>query len=424
MKVLWFSNTPSLSRKGKKNYYNGGGWISSLEQHVKKQREIKLYVAFYSNDVSGIETDEYDGVQYIQIPKVHKSFKDKLLDLSVSRKKAANRDEERYIVDLKSVVDQVTPDVIQIFGSENKFGLISKYVDVPIVLHIQGILTPWLNALLPPGLSWHDYVFKPFRLKSILTKFSEKFAWEKNALIEQEIYKNISYVFGRTDFDRHVMGIMAPQALYVHCNEILREPFYEESTQERILPDKAVFVTITSYPTYKGVDLILKTAKILKSISGFDFEWNVYGVGEASATEKFVKVSANEVNVRFKGTASPKQLVHSLKNCTAYVHPAYIENSSNAVSEAQILGVVPIAVNAGGISTIIKDRETGILVPANDPYQMAWWMKHIYENPEKNVRLGNSARKEALKRHDRDCIVNTVLSTYNEMLKSQNEYSI
>lgn len=418
IKVLWFSNTPSLSRKGNKNYYNGGGWISALEQQIRTVQNIDLTVAFYSNNVSLIEIDEYEGVKYIQIPKAHKSVKDKLTDLCGSKEFAASRDEKRYITNLLSVIDYVSPDVIQIFGSENKFGLIAKYIDIPTILHIQGILTPCLNAFLPPGFNWKDYVLKPFRLRSILFKFSEKFAWEKNILIEQEIYKNIRYVFGRTDFDRHVMDIMAPQASYIFCNEILRAPFYE-ATEERSLPTKAVFVTTISYPSYKGVDLILKTAKVLKSILNFDFEWNVYGLDGASITEEFVNVSAADVNVAFKGTVNVEKLIHSLKSSTAYIHPSYIENGCIAISEAQALGVTPIAVAAGGVTTTINNLETGILVPANDPFQMAWWMKHLYDNPEENINIGENARKVALVRHDRDAIVQTVLSTYHSMINSR-----
>jgi len=46
MRVLWFTNTPSLYDQGK-HHYNGGGWIESLEQLIKEQEGIELAVSFF-----------------------------------------------------------------------------------------------------------------------------------------------------------------------------------------------------------------------------------------------------------------------------------------------------------------------------------------------------------------------------------------
>lgn len=64
MKILWFTNTPSLYPNGKRNCYNGGGWISSLEQLIRKNSGIELHIAFYSGDVDEIVYDKVDGVNY------------------------------------------------------------------------------------------------------------------------------------------------------------------------------------------------------------------------------------------------------------------------------------------------------------------------------------------------------------------------
>ena len=45
MRILWFSVTPSLFNP-KSNSHNGGGWIASLEQIVRKEPAIDLGVAF------------------------------------------------------------------------------------------------------------------------------------------------------------------------------------------------------------------------------------------------------------------------------------------------------------------------------------------------------------------------------------------
>ena len=46
MKILWFTNTPSLYEQGK-HYYHGGGWIESLKKLIRKRPGIELAVAFF-----------------------------------------------------------------------------------------------------------------------------------------------------------------------------------------------------------------------------------------------------------------------------------------------------------------------------------------------------------------------------------------
>lgn len=47
---------------------------------------------------------------------------------------------------LMNVVEDFNPHIIQVFGSENIYGLIAGHCSVPVVLHVQGILTTCLNT--------------------------------------------------------------------------------------------------------------------------------------------------------------------------------------------------------------------------------------------------------------------------------------
>ena len=90
-----------------------------------------------------------------------------------------------------------------------------------------------------------------------------------------------------------------------------------------------------------------------------------------NAVEKKLKTTFEENNVSFLGFTKPDDLTKILCESTMYVHTAYIENSPNSVCEAQCLGVPIISTNVGGISSLVEDGKQGILVPANDPWQMA-----------------------------------------------------
>ena len=112
-------------------------------------------------------------------------------------------------------------------------------------------------------------------------------------------------------------------------------------------------------------------------------------------------------------------LCETLLLSDAYVHTSYIDNSPNSVCEAQMLGVPTIATNVGGTATLIHDNETGLLVPANDPYQLASLIIMLQSDEETCVRLSHNATQVALTRHDKTKIVNEILNTYSSIIKDK-----
>ena len=58
------------------------------------------------------------------------------------------------------MIDAYQPDVIHCWGSELCFGLIAKYTDIPVVMHIQGIINPIYDAYCPAGMSGYS-ILKP-----------------------------------------------------------------------------------------------------------------------------------------------------------------------------------------------------------------------------------------------------------------------
>ena len=47
MRILWFTNTPSLVEKKFSNKLVEGGWIKSLEKFLNKKKDINLGIGFY-----------------------------------------------------------------------------------------------------------------------------------------------------------------------------------------------------------------------------------------------------------------------------------------------------------------------------------------------------------------------------------------
>ncbi len=411
MRVLWFTNTPSLYQQNA-NSYNGGGWIESLELHIRKNSSIDLGISFFHSDT--VFKAQKENVTYYPIRNKRNILKKIQYQFDSARK------EKEEIQSFLRIVNDFNPDIIHIFGSEMPFGVIAKYISTPVVLHIQGILTPYLNAWFPPGYSRKDipFLFR-FNFVQIFSYLRKYKYFSYQAKQEQKRLSHIFNYMGRTEWDRRVTSILSPNSKYFHCDEILREPFYIADVWRPHQRSKLILATTISSPLYKGFDLILKTATILSSMQSLSFEWHIFGNINPKLVERMCKVKAEDVNIKLHGIASAEKLVEELLNADIFIHPSYIDNSPNSICEAQMLGLPVISTNVGGISSIIKNNKNGILVPANDPYMLTAKILELRNNKNLAIRLSEGAKYSAYKRHDRDTIVTKNLSIYQSILSKE-----
>lgn len=219
-KVLWF--VPLTFAPDKKGY-NGGGWITSLLDLIKKS-PIEFAVAYWDSEDSFAIVDS---VQYYSMKRPCLSTLEKL-KYRIFQNVIAEEEAlwPRYIKAMQKVVKKYAPDLIHIFGSENPYGLIAKETSIPVILHIQGIINPCYNAYLPPFVSWKNSGLNPiFKLKS------HKDSWKCLCHREMVILEQIKYYMGRTEWDKRLISIFNSKSEYFYCGEVLREPFYDNSIQ-------------------------------------------------------------------------------------------------------------------------------------------------------------------------------------------------
>lgn len=420
MRVLWFANLmagykPHGQCRG--GGYNGGGWIGAALNEIKKRDDLTL--GFCSVMSGEPFKSEQDGVVYYPIPKPLGSALAKLLEklryiAGFSVYEYERRSWVYYTDYYKRVIDDFQPDIIHVWGSEHHYGLVYQVTEKPVILHIQGILNPYLNAFLPPFVSWREYRALSVNMKDWIMKLAYKRIWECNVYREQQIIKGIKYHLGRTAWDECVTYVMNPVARYFHVDEILRDIFYKSG--ERQIPDRLVIITTISSPLYKGYDLVLKTAKLLKYNLYLDFDWRCYGNIDPITVERQIEIRHDDVNVRLMGVASAEELKTVELGATLYFHSSYIDNSPNSLCEAQILGLPVVSTNVGGIPSLVDDGVDGFLVPANDPYQAAYTVQMLFKDKSMNIEMGKKAKRKAQERHRSERVVEQIMDIYDKVL--------
>lgn len=414
MKVLWFEvTTPS------RYDVNSGvraGWQDSLERIIRTIPDIELTVSFVATSPNMTEKC-IEGVKYVPM-NLKFSFFDKIKNKYSWCAYIRELDKE-----MKAVVSASNPDIIHVFGTEWLCGRIAMYTSIPVVIHIMGAIIPYNNALYPPGFSFKDIfesipIWKPITIiNRCLFEFKKK-NWAKQ---EEEVWNCVKYYMGRTSWDKALSHILHPNRVYYHVDEALRTSFFNSSICWSVdnVSEKVKLITIGNSSFWKGPDMVLKTARIL-SHYGIDYEWNFVGAFDGNIKkmiEKKIGITYEECHVNICGKVNAEKLTSMLCESTIYVHTAYVENSPNSICEAQYLGLPVISTNVGGISTLVGDNKSGVLVPANDPWQLADAIVSLSGDKDTIVYYAQNSKRMAIKRHSDENIKEQLLSCYNAILQ-------
>jgi colanic acid/amylovoran biosynthesis glycosyltransferase len=136
---------------------------------------------------------------------------------------------------------------------------------------------------------------------------------------------------------------------------------------------KPKLLTIARLHWIKGIDDLIETAQYLKS-KQIDFEWKVIGEGDQKHTERYayhIYKAGLQEQVLLLGKLSHAKTLKELSNTELYVQTSLSEGFCNAVLEAQALGKLCLAYDAGALSENIQSNITGFLSPKGQPLLLA-----------------------------------------------------
>lgn len=409
MKILWFTNN-SVNLDSNTL---AGGWMQRLEVAISKDVDIQLFIATrFKNKAVGKTV--VNNTTYIPICD-KRSLIEKRIDLMRNREP-----HDLFLSQYLYIVNDVKPDVIHIFGSEMDYGLIFNKTSIPTILHIQGILNPCFYQLDKNKVSFFRQIMSHSLIDYIRgSTFSNGFkTFKRRTRVESRILGNCQNVIGRTEWDKRVMSILAPDARYFHCDEMLRDEYFEASwcaKESNVLN----IVSTISGPAYKGHDNIIATCRVLVE-AGVKFQWHIVGISSDSVAYRLHYRKSKKLIkdiIEFHGNLPPKLMIQVLVDADVYVHPSHIENSSNALCEAMALGMPVIALDVGGNASMVESGIDGMIVPDNDPFSLAGMIKILVQNKVLSAQLGHHAKLRATARHDPDTIITQLKAIYSELVE-------
>ncbi|MDI6801160.1 MAG: glycosyltransferase family 4 protein [Thermodesulfovibrionales bacterium] len=98
------------------------------------------------------------------------------------------------------------------------------------------------------------------------------------------------------------------------------------------------------------------------------------------------------------------------------VHPSYAnEGVPQSVLQALAMGKALVASDAGAISEVVRDGETGLLIKPRDPKRLAETVIEFYRKPDLRVRLGENGRKLIVQNHSFEHMLDKIEKLYGSI---------
>lgn len=133
-------------------------------------------------------------------------------------------------------------------------------------------------------------------------------------------------------------------------------------------------------------------------------------------TELETQVAMQGLGHRFHFVGFCQDPTEYFSAADVFVHVPVREGLGVAVIEALASGLPVVASRVGGIPDLITDRETGLLVPSQDPTALSAAILHYLQNPEWAKRLGARGQARIRAEYDIAATVRANEALYVELL--------
>ncbi len=411
IKVLWVSNIlfpeASFLLSGSKEQRGSGGWLLASAQMLTERKEFKLSVVTASSVVSKITKLQGESILYYVLP-ICRTLKG-------------------YESCMKIVNQEFSPNLIHIHGTELPFGLACVNVcnNENVVVSIQGVISE-IAKYYYAGLSRSE-ILRNITFRDLFrgTLFQQKKLFKKRGEQEKLLLRKVNHVIGRTTFDKaHALGIN-PNVQYHFCNETLRSEFYTDFWEYDKCEKHSIFLSQTRYPV-KGAHILFeaisqimdKYPDLMVYVAGNNIvngNNRLSGTGYGLILKSQIKKLGIEKHICFMGSLTAEEMKNAMLKTNVFVCPSSIENSSNSLGEAQLLGIPCIASFVGGLPDFVHNESMGMLYRFEDATMLSYLIEEVFETTSFDNTI---MRQAARNRHDAFRNIKQTVEIYNSVMKA------
>lgn len=420
MKVLWMTNTPlgaACEALGTARAQSGS-WVDATARALAATPEPPQLAVATLAPGRELRRAEKDGVTYYCIPGGH-----------AHRGARAPR---QNVALWRQVVEEVRPDLIQIWGSEFTDGLdlLEAAPGVPAVLYTQGVITA-IDKYPNGGLPLRELcAAQPLLFKPITLKYRRDAAKMRAQVpFEQELARRVDCIITDNDWCAGFFRGIAPGATVAYhmlpMNEAFRKVHW---TAEGCVPH-TIFCNAGRTP-YKGLHMAVRALALIRAQYP-DVKLRIPGAINFERLDnprtppyfRYLYRLAKELGVldclEFPGVLTSEQMAGEMQRAHVFVMPSAIENQSSTLREAMLVGTPSVAANVGCVADSVIHNQNGYLYRYEEYELLAQYVMKLFADPQQAAAFSMEANRTIRTMYAREDTGIRMEEIYRQVLKNR-----
>jgi glycosyltransferase involved in cell wall biosynthesis len=232
------------------------------------------------------------------------------------------------------------------------------------------------------------------------------------------------FVVTCTQYNKEYLENLVDHRQGVHCvyHGIDLALFFAHAVERTPVPPYT-FITIARLVEKKGIPDILAALALLAE-EGFPFRYILIGSGDdkAQIVTQIEKLRLTE-RVTLAGTLAHEQVLKMFQQADCFVLGCRIARSGdrdgipNVLAESMALGVPVVGTRVSGIPELVEHEQTGMLVEASDPRELAQTLKRVVTDSELRRRIIPAARDKVSQVFDNKQLIEVLVALYRNLTK-------
>ena len=159
----------------------------------------------------------------------------------------------------------------------------------------------------------------------------------------------------------------------------------------------------------KGIEILLEAASQLPN------NYHLLIAGSGPLEEKVRKLSDEKTNLHYLGYQSKQNVLSLIRGSDLLIQPSLEEGISSTLLEAMACGTCVLGSDIEGISEVIENNKTGLLVEPNNSDELLNKILYLLPKKERRLSMANEGL-ERVKKYDWKIVGKLYLNFYESLL--------
>jgi glycosyltransferase involved in cell wall biosynthesis len=195
------------------------------------------------------------------------------------------------------------------------------------------------------------------------------------------------------------------------------EPGTVESLKKELgqSPDDRLVVHVGNIRPHKGHAILVDAARLIAQARTDVTIVSIGGEKHTGDLSRLRGLAQNIPRLRFLGRR--EDALAFIAAADVLVNPSTVEGLPVTLLEAMALSTPIVATAVGGVPSVVRDGETGLLVPPGDPAALADATLRILDDPPTGARLAGAAHEVVVRDYGLERMVRTTEKLYEDLLR-------